>query len=66
MVSEAWGASGNEASVRRDEGMKVHASPHVTHYNANRAAGMERDPPEAVPFLQKVSTSMGTPGRDYV
>jgi hypothetical protein len=46
--------------------MKVHASPHVTHYNANRAAGMERDPPEAVPFLQKVSTRMGTPGRDYV
>ena len=46
--------------------MKVHARPHVTHHNANRAAGMEREAPLAVPFLQKVSISMGTPGRDYV
>jgi hypothetical protein len=38
--------------------MRVHARPHVTHYNANRAAGMERDAPEGVPFLQKVSTSI--------
>ena len=46
--------------------MKGQVRPHVTHHTANRAAGMERDAPEAVPFLQKVSTSMGTPGRDYV
>ena len=26
--------------------MKVYARPHVTHYNANRAAGMERDASE--------------------
>jgi hypothetical protein len=44
--------------------MKGHALPHVTHHNANRAADLERDAPEAVPFPQKVSTCMDTPGRD--
>jgi hypothetical protein len=66
MVSSAGCATNNETSVGRNEGMKVFVHPHITHHNTNRAVGIEPDAPEAVPFLQKVSTSMGPPGRDYV